>query len=275
MKLYIKNFSSYRDDTDTIDFKKALKQKYRLDTRRQDRFMHLAVYGAQLLKDKTDIESDDELYVTSGVGNVDIVQKTNTYMYKENEPLKLFDFINLLGNTTSYYVAKSLGIKGKNIFQISDNFTYIHTLVSIYASLKNSGKNAIICTIDLQSNPDEIVKRVLGVDEDTKVISSVNYQKLSLKSEGCVAALEFDLHSYTIDEVEKIVRQSNLKVVSSKRCAELRYLKDEKFFETVGSCEINKAVKNAEDILYIECFEKRYKIIKLKHPKEKQIEGKM
>ena len=54
--------------------------------------------------------------MTSGVGNADIVQKTNTYMYKENQPLKLFDFINLLGNTTSYYVAKITWYEGKKYF---------------------------------------------------------------------------------------------------------------------------------------------------------------
>ena len=113
MKLYIKNYSSYTSDEENIEIKKVLKQKYKLDTRRQDSFIHLAVYGGQLLKEKTDISVDDELYLTSGVGNIDIIQKTNTYIYEENQPLKLFDFINLLGNTTSYHVASSLGVKGK------------------------------------------------------------------------------------------------------------------------------------------------------------------
>ena len=79
MKLYIKEFSSFLDDGK--DIKKELKQKYKLDTRRQDKFIHLSVYGAQLLKEKIEINSDDELYITSGIGDVDIVQKTNTYMY--------------------------------------------------------------------------------------------------------------------------------------------------------------------------------------------------
>ncbi len=264
MKLFIKNFSSYRDDLKQIDFKKELKTRYKLDTRRQDRFIHLAVYGAQLLKEKCDIDIYDELYVTSGVGNADIVQKTNTYMYEENEPLKLFDFINLLGNTTSYYVAKSLGIKGKNIFQISDNFTYIHTLISIYASLRNSGKNAIICTIDLQSNPEEITKRVLGVSEEVKLASSVNFQKLSLSSDGAMATVEFDTKSYSQDEVKEIVKESKDRVISSLRCSKLDCEKDRKFFETIASYEINMALKNRKDIIYIDCFEDRYKIIKLK-----------
>lgn len=142
MKLYIKNYSTYRSDEKDIDIKKTLKQKYKLDTRRQDAFIHLALYGAQLLKEKTAISEDDEFYLTTGVGNIDVVQRTNTYMYEENQPLKLFDFINLLGNTTSYYVASSLGISGKNIFQISDNFKLIQ---SISFQIKFKLCNSIVC----------------------------------------------------------------------------------------------------------------------------------
>ncbi len=267
MKLYVKNFSSFRDDLKKVDFKKELKQKYKLNTRRQDKFIHLALYGALLLKNKTKIRDDDELYVTSGVGNVDIVQKTNTYMYEENQPLKIFDFINLLGNTTSYYVAKSLGIKGKNIFQISDNFTYIRTLLSIYSSLKNSEKNAIMCTIDLISKPDEIIKRVLGINQDTQVASAVNCQMLSLRADDAIAVVEFDTKSYTLGYIKEIIKDSSDKIVSSIRCTELKYEKDEKFFETIASHEINKAMQNKIDIIYIDCFENRYKILKLKNIK--------
>ncbi len=260
MTLYIKNYSSYIDDG--LDIKKELKQRYKIDTRRQDRFIHLAVYGAALLKQKCEISANDELYLTSGVGNIDIVQKTNTYMFEESEALKLFDFINLLGNTTSYYVAKTLGITGKNIFQISDNFTYINTLLSIYSSLRESKKDAIICTIDLISNPEQSIKRVLGVDEETKVVSSVNYQKLSLKKEGAIASIEFDIQSYSLDKLkEKIDMQ---KAFFSPRCS---IKKDTDFFETIASYEVNRAIKERRDMVFVDCFEDRYKIIKSKNEK--------
>jgi len=239
MKLYIKEYSSFVAN-DNIDIKKELKQKYKLDTRRQDKFIHLAVYGGQLLKQKCEIKEDDELYVTSGVGNADIVQKTNTYMYKENKPLKLFDFINLLGNTTSYYVAKSLGMKGKNIFQISDNFTYVNTLISAYASLLSSKKDAIICSIDLVSMPSEIIKRVMGVEEECEVISSVNYQKLSLQSKGAIGEIEFGLDEKATHKTE------------------------EKPFETHTSHIINNALRDKKELLHVEVFGKRMRTIKVK-----------
>ena len=256
MKLYIKNYSSFIQDNTNI--KKELKQKYGVDTRRQDSFIHLALYGAQLLKEKTNIEESDELYITSGIGNEDIVQKTNTYMHEENQPLKLFDFINLLGNTTSYYVAKSLGIKGKNIFQISDNFTYINTLISLYSSIKHSGENAIIGTIDLVSNPSQIIKRVMGVDENIELISSVNYQKFSLSPMDAICKIEFDIKSYCYDDIKD--KLSNATMISRENC-------DEVFFETMMIFKINEAIKNKIDMTLIESIENKYKIIKIKNLK--------
>lgn len=263
MKLYIKAYSSYKGDVKEFDVKKELKQKYKLDTRRQDTFIHLAVYGAQKLKDTTTINIDDELYVTSGVGNIDVIQKTNNYVDKEEQFIKPFDFINMLGNTTSYYVASSLGIKGKNTFAISDNFTYINTLISVYASINISKKDAILGSIDLATEPEEVIKRVLGVDEATKVISSVNYQKFSLSKDDSIASVEFDSKVYSLDEIKEIVKGSNSKVFSSMRCVDLEIEKDDVYFETMASFAMNRAIESKEDLLYIDCYEDSYKVLKL------------
>jgi hypothetical protein len=254
MKLYIKNFSTYVSGEEDIDIKKVLKQKYKYDTRRQDSFIHLAVYGAKLLQEKIEIKEDDEFYLTSGVGNIDVVQRTNTAVYENNEPLKLFDFINLLGNTTSYYVANSLGIKGKNIFQISNNFTYINTLISLYSSIKNSKKDALVCSVDLVSEPDEIIKRVMGVEEDNRVTSSVNYQKFSLNSEDAIAELEFDTKTYSLEEIKAQLLYNDNKIQIYKT----------KPFETVVSYELNVALEECKDLVCTERFENKYKILRLK-----------
>lgn len=239
MKLYLKSYSSFLDGG-SVEIKKELKQKYKVDTRRQDKFIHLALYGGQLLKEKCEIKEDDELYVTSGVGNADIVYKTNTDIYKENQPLKLFDFINLLGNTTSYYVAKSLGMKGKNIFQISDNFTYINTLISAYASMMNSKKDVIICSIDLLSQPSEVIKRVMGVDEKTELKTCVNYQKLSLNPAGAIAEIEFSLDEESTSK------------------------KETKPFETYASYIVNCTLRDKKDLLHVEIMNNKKRTIKIK-----------
>lgn len=263
MKLYVKAYSSYKGDTRGFDVKKELKQKYKLDTRRQDTFIHLAVYGAQTLKEKTAINFDDELYVTSGLGNIDVLQKTNNYVGKEGNFIKPFDFINMLGNTTSYYVASSLGLKGKNTFQISDNFTYINTLISVFASLNISKKDAILGSIDLATLPEEIIKRVLGVDKETKVTSSVNYQKLSLNEDGAIGIIEFDSNGYSLKEIKEIIKDTDLTVVSSMRCNDLDTEKYAEYFETAASYAVCQAIELKSDTLYVDYYDNKYKILKL------------
>lgn len=263
MTLYVKATSSYKGDFTDSDIKKELKIKYRLDTRRQDAFIHLAVYGAQLLKEKIDIYSNDELYITSGVGNIDILQKTNKYVFEDKEFIKPFDFINMLGNTTSYYVANSLGLHDKNTFQISNKFTFINTLISVFASLSVSNKEAIVGAIDLCTQPNEVIKRVLGLDEKTLVTNSVNYQKFSLSPLNAIGKVEFDTNIYTLGEIKNILDEVEFEVIVSMRCKELKYVKEKKFFETTASYFINKALKDKKALFYVDCFDEKYKIIKI------------
>ena len=250
MKLYIKAFSTYRGDLNKFDVKKELKQRYKRDTRRQDKFIHLALYGALQLKDKVDVGMDDELYITSGVGNIDVVQKANTSVNEEKSYLKPFDFINLLGNTTSYHVATALGMKGKNIFQISNNFTFINSLISIYASLNISKKEAVLGSVDLVSTPDEIIKRVLGLEKSKDVMSGVNYQKLSLTPDNSIASVEFNSETYSKVEIDRVVSKTDSRVVFSN---------EDGYFETQASYYINRATEQKENLLYIDSYKEGYK----------------
>ncbi|MEA1916347.1 MAG: hypothetical protein U9N42_02335 [Campylobacterota bacterium] len=255
MKLYVKATSSYRSDREDIDIKKELKQKYSQDTRRKDEFINLAILGAQRLKRRVHVDEKDELYITSGVGNIDILLKTNNYVLKNGDSVRPVDFINMLGNTTSYYVATSLHVKGKNIFQISDNFTFINTLISIYASINSSKKDAILGCVDLVSNPSEVIKRLLHVDESCEIVSGSNYQKLSLNSKNAAASLEFDVKTYTLEDIKKLEQSSTCKVLYLNR--------KDVFFETIISSEINDAIESLEDVLFIEHSSNKYKILKV------------
>lgn len=254
MKLYVKALSSYRGDLNEFDVKKELKQRYKRDTRRQDKFIHLALYGALQLKEKIDVRIDDELYVTSGVGNIVVFQKSNISVNENKDYLKPFDFINMLGNTTSYHVATALGMKGKNIFQISNNFTFINSLISIYASLSISKKEALLGSVDLATNPQSLIKRVLGLDENVEVLSAVNYQKLSLNKSNAIASIEFDTKIYSLEEVQEIVKKSKSNVIFSSK---------NDFFETMPSYYVNAAIESKEELFYIDRCNDKYKIVKV------------
>jgi len=267
MKLYVKAISSYRSDLEDIVVKKELKQTYKVDTRRKDDFIHVGLLGALRLRDNIAIGEDDELYLTSGVGNFNIMCSVYENMITNKELMKLFDFINMLGNTTSFYVAQTLGIKAKSLFQISDNFTYFHSLINIYASLMSSKNEAVLGAIDIVSEDEVMIKRVLGVEQDVSLVSSVSYQKLSIDSTDALSEIEFDTHFYTLEEVKKIIKEESLRVVCSLRCKALEREKPEVFFETFGASAVAKATQTKEDTLFIECYEDRYKILKVRSVK--------
>ena len=117
--------------------------------------------------------------------------------------------------------------------------------------------------LDLVTKPNEVIKRILGVDEHSKVTSGVNYQKLSLREDACIASIEFDTKIYFLDEVKKVIQDSKAKVGISMRCEELGVSANSEYFETMASFAINKAIESKEDLLYIDCFEDSYKVIKL------------
>ncbi len=265
MKLYIQGYSSYRNDIDKENIKQILKEKYKHDTRRQDDFILLGVYGANKLKEFCKISQDNELYITSGIGNIDVLQKCCHYIYEKNQLIRPFDFINSVGNTLSYYVAKTLQLKGKNIFQISDNFTYLNTLIFIYASLKISKNSAIIGAIDhLTKDFEELAKKISDINNDTNMISSVNFQKLSLEKADALAEIEFENKIYNIKEIKNIIHTFKGNIKCSMRSQKLDCQKEKNFFETEISNAINKTLKKKQNMLYIDCHDDRYKILKVR-----------
>jgi len=262
MKLYIEAFGSYRSDTEDIDVKKELKQKYKLDTRRQDPFIHLALLGAQRLKENTQINTQDELYITTEVGNIDILQKTHEYVTAQGQFIRPFDFINMLGNTTSFYVALSLGVKDKNIFQVSDNFTFINSLISIYASLNSTDKKAILGTVNLLTKPDTLVKKMLGVLNETQIVSSSSFQKISMDKSKAIAEIEFDIKTYDFKEIKEFLKHNKTKVMFSNRC-EAFNTQGTRFFETTISNTLSEHIKINENLIIIDCYNNKYKILNL------------
>lgn len=264
MKLFINNLSSYRSDLEDISIKNELKNKYNHDPRRQDSFIHLGLLGAYRLKEKSDMNESDELYVTSGMGNIEVLMSVYKYAIKGGSNIKPFDFINILGNTTSFYIARALDIKGKTLFQISERFTYINTLIFAYASIKLSNENAVIACCDLATQPDEIIKRVSGVKQELNLVSSINFQRVSLNKEDSIAEIEFDTITYSLNEIREIINHADAEVIVSPRCKSLDATRTDVFFETIGSYMINEFIQKQENLIFVDYFDDKYKILRLK-----------
>ena len=66
--------------------------------------------------------------------------------------------------------------------------------------------------------------------------------------------MEFDAKTYSLEEIKAQLVYNNHQIQTSQT----------KLFETVASYKVNEAMKNCDDLVYVECFEDRYKILKLK-----------
>ena len=88
------------------------KERYR----RIDRFIQLALLGSAECAQGQALQPGCALYISSGIGPVGnniVVQETLWKLRKVPMP---FNFVNTLGSSAGYYVAKNLGLSGQSLF---------------------------------------------------------------------------------------------------------------------------------------------------------------
>jgi hypothetical protein len=84
--------------------------------RRIDRFIQLALLGSAECVQNQNLAPDCGLYISSGIGPVGnniVVQET---LWKQKKVPMPFNFVNTLGSSAGYYVAKNLGLSGQSLF---------------------------------------------------------------------------------------------------------------------------------------------------------------
>lgn len=60
-----------------------------------------------------------------------------------------------------------------------------------------------------------------------------------------------------------MISQTDKRIVVSPRVQILELRNDEAYFETMGSWYLNKAIEQSEDMIYIDCFDEHYKLLKV------------
>ncbi|MGI9288521.1 MAG: hypothetical protein ACR2P1_24260, partial [Pseudomonadales bacterium] len=96
--------------------------------RRIDRFIELSLLGSGLCASKLpagiELESQTALFIASGLASMSNVVKVQQQIFLHGEPPKPASFINTLSNSAGYYVARNLGLHGKNIFVSRENSSF-------------------------------------------------------------------------------------------------------------------------------------------------------
>ncbi|MFI4967112.1 MAG: beta-ketoacyl synthase N-terminal-like domain-containing protein [Gammaproteobacteria bacterium] len=109
-------FNALQEGAELPPLDAALKAVSREHFRRIDRFIQLALLGSGLCAVERQLAPDCGLYMGSGLGPMTGNIATQEQLIRDRELPKPFNFINTLGNSAGYYVAKNLGLTGQNLF---------------------------------------------------------------------------------------------------------------------------------------------------------------
>ncbi|HEV2111507.1 MAG TPA: beta-ketoacyl synthase N-terminal-like domain-containing protein, partial [Gammaproteobacteria bacterium] len=120
MKLRVTSAGHYlhtvREGEPLPDLTPALKRVCRERPRRVDRFIELALLGSGQCVRGRELKPGCGIYLGSGFGPMASNLAVQEQMLRDRELPKPFDFMNILGASAGFHVAKNLGLKGQNLF---------------------------------------------------------------------------------------------------------------------------------------------------------------
>jgi hypothetical protein len=106
----------WRVDGPLPSLKDAVKEATGASLRRINRLIQLALVGAGRCAREVKLAPDCGLYLSSGQGALQDSVDVFTQMFVDGQAPKPISFVNTLSNTSCFYVAKTLGLSGRNQF---------------------------------------------------------------------------------------------------------------------------------------------------------------
>jgi hypothetical protein len=141
-----------------------------MSVRRIGRFVELALIGAARCVDGRTLPEGTAIYVTSGRGDLDVTLEVLIPLIEEGRAPAPFAFINTVGNSACFHVAKQFHLAGRSQF-VTSLYTPLETALRLAALDIEGGAVAMalcgsteICTAPLYEHRERI-----GVAADTPV----------------------------------------------------------------------------------------------------------
>ncbi|MGI9294254.1 MAG: hypothetical protein ACR2PS_09755 [Pseudomonadales bacterium] len=139
--------------------------------RRIDRFIELSLLGSGLcaanLPTGIDLESQAALYIASGLASMSNIVKVQQQIFMHGNPPKPANFINTLSNSAGYYVARNLGLRGKNIFVSRENSSFEAALQLIALDfVTGASRCALLGVVDECPPPLDQQRKRMRLGED-------------------------------------------------------------------------------------------------------------
>ena len=124
--MYIHSASAFTGEANAdINFLKEEIRRYTQENfRRVNRFILLALLGALQCIDQRPLETATAVYLTTEDGNLGETANALDEIYMSRSLPKPFGFINTMSNTAAFYLARTLGIRGRNITVSSQHLSF-------------------------------------------------------------------------------------------------------------------------------------------------------
>ena len=148
----------------------SLREVCREHFRRVDRFIQLALMGSGRCAAGRKLATDCGLYLGSGLGPMVNNIACQEQLVHEHELPTPFSFINTLGNSAGYYVAKNLGLSGQNLFISRRSASFAAVLEAALVDLECGAlAQALVGVVEEATEPFAEHRRRQGLAPGTPV----------------------------------------------------------------------------------------------------------
>lgn len=148
----------------------ALREVCREHFRRIDRFIELALLGSGRCAKGRALAADCGLYLGSGLGPMADNIACQEQLIRDRELPMPFDFINTLGNSAGYYVAKNLGLSGQNLFISRPGANFEAVLEAALVDMESGAlRQALVGVVEEATEPLAEHRRRQGLPADAAV----------------------------------------------------------------------------------------------------------
>ena len=150
--LYIHSASAFigQAQADTNLLKEELQKYTRENFRRVNRFILLALIGVHQCIQGRSVAADTAVYLTTEHGNLGDTVAVLDEIYTAHSLPKPFGFINTMSNTAAFYLAQSLGIRGRNLTVSSQCLSFERGLDLLMADFAaGAERSALIGGVDV------------------------------------------------------------------------------------------------------------------------------
>lgn len=208
------NFSHAISD-ELPDLHSRIEQLNGSRVRRVDRFIQLCLVGSLSCCEQLKLNADCGLVIATGCGTVSTMAAIMETVWKKQHPPKPLHFVNSLGNSACFYVARALGISGHSTAVTQEHFSFEAALNQAEALLAGGYASQILVGgVDEAPLPIEDHRKRLNADSTyTSILEGSHWLLLeantrennAARTNTCIESIEY----YDLEfagESEKILR---------------------------------------------------------------------